>query len=140
MILKSENILFDVVENITGFSKEQLISKSRKGELVMARHICFYVLKKRTSYSLSRIGHAIGLRDHSTVLHGLGKINESWLPFEKQYKTELALLQAILAEYDWCIQVSESDTFTVDGLPVNKEVISLMSLEINLATITTIAI
>lgn len=43
--------------------------KSRKREIVQARQISMYLSKKYTDHSFSRIGSAIGKKDHATVLH-----------------------------------------------------------------------
>ena len=57
-------------------SLESLKSKSRKRELVTARQVAMYFVKKYTSYSLKSIGHYFGGRDHSTVSHALQAVND----------------------------------------------------------------
>lgn len=48
---------------------EQLVSKSRKREIVQARQVSMYFSKQLTKESLSKIGRLFGGRDHSTVIH-----------------------------------------------------------------------
>ncbi|MBV7441402.1 chromosomal replication initiator protein DnaA [Weeksellaceae bacterium TAE3-ERU29] len=48
---------------------EKLQSKSRKGDIVQARHLAMYFARKYTNASLASIGSKIGKRDHATVLH-----------------------------------------------------------------------
>ena len=40
------------------------------------RQICMYLCKKMTDQSLVKIGEIIGKRDHSTVIHGIEKIEK----------------------------------------------------------------
>ncbi|MBR1742768.1 MAG: chromosomal replication initiator protein DnaA [Lachnospiraceae bacterium] len=51
-----------------------ILSKSRKGDIVYARHICMYLCRSLTGNSLVEIGNKIGNRDHSTVLHSVDTI------------------------------------------------------------------
>lgn len=54
-----------------GISRDELCSASRARHLVAARHEVFYRLRSETGLSLPRIGHLVGGRDHTTVLHGV---------------------------------------------------------------------
>ena len=47
----------------------QMLSKSRKGEIVQVRHTSMYFAKKYTNLSLAQIGARTGDKDHATVLH-----------------------------------------------------------------------
>ncbi len=53
-----------------------ILSKSRKGDIVYARHICMYLCRNLTSNSLAEIGNKIGNKDHTTVLHSINFIEE----------------------------------------------------------------
>jgi len=53
-----------------------LCSKSRNKELTQARHVAMFLMKKLTQQSLRDIGNFLGGRDHSTVMHGLQKIED----------------------------------------------------------------
>jgi chromosomal replication initiation ATPase DnaA len=44
--------------------------KTRKREVVTARHIAMYMIDKYTDLSLANIGAFCGRRDHTTVIHG----------------------------------------------------------------------
>lgn len=58
-----------------GISLSEVISKSRKREVVEARYICYKLLKEHTRFSLASIGQIFGGFDHATVLHGIITIN-----------------------------------------------------------------
>jgi chromosomal replication initiator protein len=57
-----------------GLSREDLVGKSRSRPLTTARHVAMYLMRECTGLSLVRIGEIFGGRDHSTVLHGIKKI------------------------------------------------------------------
>jgi chromosomal replication initiator protein len=54
-------------------SEEELRSKSRKRDVVLARNTAFYLARKHTELSLKSIGERLG-RKHSTVLKGITKV------------------------------------------------------------------
>jgi len=54
-------------------SEEELKSKSRKRQIVLARNTAFYLARKHTELSLKAIGERLGRR-HSTVLKGITKL------------------------------------------------------------------
>jgi chromosomal replication initiator protein len=56
-----------------GLSEDELKSKSRKRQVVLARNTAFYLARKHTDLSLKDIGDRLGRR-HSTVLKGITKV------------------------------------------------------------------
>lgn len=61
--------LVSIVCGVTGFSADELRSKSRKRERVVARQlICYYAYNMRLA-TLNNIGLNLGGRDHTTVIH-----------------------------------------------------------------------
>ena len=55
-------------------STADLTSKSRSRPLTQARHIAMYLMRECTGLSLVKIGEIFGGRDHTTVLHGIKKV------------------------------------------------------------------
>jgi chromosomal replication initiator protein len=55
-------------------STSDLVSKSRSRPLTQARHIAMYLVRECTGLSLVKIGEIFGGRDHTTVLHGINKV------------------------------------------------------------------
>jgi chromosomal replication initiator protein len=55
-------------------TKEDLIKKGRKKEVVYPRQIMMYLLRTELGYSFSAIGEIFNGRDHTTVLHAVEKI------------------------------------------------------------------
>ena len=54
-----------------------LIGASRKKELVLARHITAYLLLTQALLPLKEVGHLLGDRDHTSIMHARDKINTS---------------------------------------------------------------
>lgn len=63
---------------------KQICGKSRKAELVTARHVAMYLLRKDLELPLMEIGEAFGGRDHTSVMYAVDKI-------EREYSTNQAL-------------------------------------------------
>lgn len=57
-------------------NETDLLSNSRKKELVYARQICWYLLKTKYDLTFKKIGSLFGGKDHSTILHGCNAIEE----------------------------------------------------------------
>jgi chromosomal replication initiator protein len=57
-------------------STGDLTSKSRSRPLTQARHIGMYIVRECTGLSLVKIGEIFGGRDHTTVLHGIKKVED----------------------------------------------------------------
>ena len=58
-------------------NETDLLSSSRKQELVYARQICWYLLKTKYELTFKKIGSLFGGKDHSTIMHGCNAIEES---------------------------------------------------------------
>jgi chromosomal replication initiation ATPase DnaA len=56
-----------------GYSPEALKGQSRKRDLVFARHLAMYLMRKRTKMTLLEIGKTFD-RDHTSVLHAITMI------------------------------------------------------------------
>lgn len=65
--------LFYAIWKIMGVTASQIKSRSRRREVVNARHIYCYVLKTETNMTLKAIGETLNGRDHTTVLNSVNK-------------------------------------------------------------------
>ena len=72
----SIDYLHKVVTEYFNISLESIKSKTRKKEIVIARHVAMYLAKQYTNHSLKSIGNYCGGRDHSTVLHAIQAVND----------------------------------------------------------------
>lgn len=57
-------------------SQDQIVSKTRKREIVQARQITMYLVRNLTKTSLASIGTQIGGKDHATVLHACNTVQD----------------------------------------------------------------
>ena len=55
----------------------ELAGKSRRAPLVHARHIAMYLIKDELAMPFAQIGEIFGGRDHTTVMHGVEKVEKS---------------------------------------------------------------
>jgi len=72
------------------FKTNDLCGKSRKAELVTARHIAMYLLRKDLGLPLIKIGQLLGGKDHTSVLYAIEKI-------EREFSTNQNLRHQITA-------------------------------------------
>lgn len=61
------------VAKVYGMTVDKLTCARRTKNLTFARHVAMYLCRTRTDAALVEIGRFFN-RDHSTVLHGIGKI------------------------------------------------------------------
>ena len=73
----------------------QMLSKSRKGEIVQVRHASMFFAKKYTNLSLAQIGARSGDKDHATVLHACRAV-ENQRATNAKYAADLNNIDKIL--------------------------------------------
>ncbi|MFI5205427.1 MAG: chromosomal replication initiator protein DnaA, partial [Candidatus Paceibacterales bacterium] len=82
-----------IAESVAEFyniSMEDLLKQSRKKEFVKPRQIAMFLIRKELDNSFPSIGDFFGGRDHTTVMHAVGKV--AGLISEKQsFKQEVDL-------------------------------------------------
>lgn len=91
--------LIEFIECYSDISHGMIASKSRKTDVVSARHSCVYILKKYSPMSHSEIGRMANI-DHSTVTATV-KIVENKLRFDKKFKVWYAKLIKELNDSDF---------------------------------------
>lgn len=57
-----------------GLKNKDVVGKSRKAEIVKARHIAMYILREEMGIQLVRVAKLMGRNDHTTVMHAVEKI------------------------------------------------------------------
>ena len=86
---KVERILW-VICGLSGLTKEQLMARSRKRELMEYRQMAGYLMCMHTGLTLKAIGYHLGNRDHSTVIHARDTVSdllETNAEFRNKFKT-----------------------------------------------------
>lgn len=79
-----------------GMTVEQMTSPRRTKNLSYARHIAMYICRTRTDAVLVEIGRHFN-RDHSSVLHAIGKI-EGVILKDHRVARDIELINAVLDE------------------------------------------
>ena len=87
-------VLDKLLKKVNNHFNIDITQNSRKRELVMARAAFFWLARKKTRYSLNRIGLMVK-RDHSTVLYSMNNF-ENWLNCDSNFKNEFEKLQKIV--------------------------------------------
>ena len=85
----------DVVDAVARHFKVQekdLKGRQRTRDIVFPRQVAMYLLREETDISLEEIGRSMGGRDHTTVLHGIKKI-ESALDSDVQLRASLMAIR-----------------------------------------------
>jgi hypothetical protein len=62
-------LIAEVVAEYYGVPKDEIYSLRRTRQVVIPRHVSFYMARKLTHKSLPEIGRNFGGRDHTTILH-----------------------------------------------------------------------
>jgi chromosomal replication initiator protein len=65
-----------VVCDYFNVTRDDLLSKTRKRNIVQARQIAMYMSRNLINVSLSTIGAEIGGKDHATVLHACSTVSD----------------------------------------------------------------
>jgi chromosomal replication initiator protein len=91
------NEIQKVVCNYFSITPENLMSKTRKREIVQARQIAMYFSRCLTKSSLSSIGAQIGGKDHATVLHSYNTVCDL-LETDKRFKQHMQAIEKQLKE------------------------------------------
>jgi chromosomal replication initiator protein len=92
----SPDTILKAVAEYSTIPVEALCGKSRAREIADARHIAMYLLREDAHQRTTDIGRILGGRDHSTVIHGLRKI-ESTLTTDTHFARQIAEIRALLS-------------------------------------------
>jgi chromosomal replication initiator protein len=74
---QSPAAILRIVCNYYKVDMETLKSSNRARPIAWPRQVAMYLLRTETDMSLPQIGQLLGGRDHTTVLYGVEKVNES---------------------------------------------------------------
>ena len=89
--------IFEQVAIFYALSVQDLMAKDRTKKVALARQIAMYLLIYELGLSPTKVGRLLGGRDHSTVIHGAGKINGEVTENARIRQDILAIKEAIFA-------------------------------------------
>lgn len=81
-----------IVGSFYNIPVEDLISARRTAELVLPRQIAMFLLRRELGLSFPKIGQEMGGKDHTTIMHGVGRV-ERELAKSDQMQEELSTLR-----------------------------------------------
>ncbi len=84
------DLLIDSVSDYFTVPKSEVMGQSRMRDYTLPRQVIMYLASTKLRVSLSKIGQALGNRNHTTVMHSIGKIKE-------QIKNDRQLLRDVNA-------------------------------------------
>jgi hypothetical protein len=102
-VRKIDDVL-NLAEKMFGFSKQDILGKSRKSEVVLVRHACQALCNKYKfpeACTLKSIGSYFGGRDHSTIIHAARAVQES-LEDPRNNPRLRVVYNALLLECEFC--------------------------------------
>ena len=70
---------------------EDIVSKKRNSEFVQPRQVVMYLCREMTDNSLITIGKILGKKDHTTVIHGIKKI-EAEMETNKELRSKVDII------------------------------------------------
>ncbi|MEA4996173.1 MAG: chromosomal replication initiator protein DnaA [Petrimonas sp.] len=85
----------ETVSDFYNVKRDLIQSASRKREIVQARQVTMFFIKKHTELSLSQIGIQVGNRNHATVLHACNTIRDL-SEVDKGFRADIEELERLL--------------------------------------------
>jgi len=70
--------LISLIAKQFDYKNKDVLGKSRKADLVRARHITMYLLREEMGLTLQRVAQLMGGRDHTTVMHAVEKMEKEF--------------------------------------------------------------
>jgi hypothetical protein len=116
----------DVVSTILQVSIKDLYGDRKQKWVAEARMYVYWLAKEYTRFSLPRIGRAMR-RDHSTILHGIRKINKL---IEEKDERAIALTKQMQKELD--DRFGDVDQLVIDNCHANeiKELMPTLAMKL----------
>jgi hypothetical protein len=94
-----DNIIFEVCRYFD-IDRLELLSHRRASHVCYARHVAMYLGKSLTRHSLPALGRRFGGRDHTTVLHGIRKI-EKLIQTDRQVAADVGAVLKVFEAPRW---------------------------------------
>ncbi len=99
--VNKENDQIDALKKIIcsyfQISEADLLSSSRKPNVVYARNLCFYIIREEFKSQYKKIGEIFNKKDHTSVMYGVDKIKSS-LETDSNTKKDIQYIKNKLSE------------------------------------------
>ena len=88
------NYILTIIQIYSDLKYDYYFKKSRKVELVKARHLAMYFAKEYTETSLKKLGRKFN-KDHSTIIHGINRIKNG-IKYEPDVSKDVKNIKKII--------------------------------------------
>lgn len=92
------SLIINVVAEHFGVKPEDIVSKKRNSEFVQPRQVVMYLCRELTNVSQVNIGKILGKKDHTTVIHGVKKI-EAEMQNSEEFRNKIDIIIKKLNPY-----------------------------------------
>lgn len=76
------DLIISTVAEHFNISIQDMKGSKRNSEIVQPRQISMYLCREMTNLSFNAIGESLGKKDHSTVMHGIRKVEDDMTQYE----------------------------------------------------------
>jgi len=87
--------VIDTVTRYYQISPREITGPGRRRDLVVPRQVAMFIMRAEIGSSLVEIGQCLGGRDHSTVLHGIEKV-ERQIEHDQRLRGEIIAIKELL--------------------------------------------
>ena len=94
----SINSIVNSIVKETGIEFSKIQSRTRKRDILYARHLFCFFARKRTEMSYDAIGGIIN-RNHATVLHSV-KLVEDLMTYDRDFKEIVPKIENLIERYE----------------------------------------
>jgi chromosomal replication initiator protein len=99
MLINKPLKIIEIICDYQDVKINELKSRSRRRDITYARHLIMYFMRKRCYLTFTEIGRFFGLKDHTTIMYGVQRI-EGLVEMDESAKEEVSRLkQKIDAEF-----------------------------------------
>lgn len=87
--------IYDIVCDFYGMDKKAVLSKNRRKNLAMCRHITAYFLRRYTNMNLKEVGAFLGNRDHTTILNSVKQM-KGWMQTDESLSRDIDAIRSLI--------------------------------------------
>lgn len=120
--------IIEMVSVYYGVERNTLMGKSRKGNVIKARHVCRYLLKFNTDLKLVEIAELMKgpqprKADHTTIIHSCNLVG-NLMETDDDFDNEVAMLQCIVKKKKMK-EIDDYERELIKKISIKKPVIIL---------------
>ena len=90
------SLIINIVAEHFGVRPEDISSKKRNSEFVQPRQVVMYLCREMTDVSLNNIAKLLGKKDHTTIIHGINKV-EAEMSTNEEFRNKMDIIKKIIS-------------------------------------------